>query len=231
MLRLYIGDKNYSTWSMRPWLVLQHFEIPFQEQLIPFDDFQLDSPFKQKILQINPTGKVPVLVDDDGAGNSIVVWDTLAICEYLVEKFPEKHLYPMDFQQRVRARCITAEMHSGFMTLRSTCEMNLDAKLHEVGAHLWQKHVTLRAEVSRIEQIWQQRPQLNGFLCGDHFTIADGFYAPVVMRFLGYGLPVSKDSQQYMQQILAVPTVQQWIEEAQAEFRFVTCEEPYRKQT
>ncbi len=225
MLELFIGDKNYSTWSMRPWLVLQHFGIAFKEHLIPFDHFESDSQFKQSILKVNPTGKVPALLDDD-----FLVWDTLAICEYLAEKFPDQHLWPMEIKQRARARSISAEMHSSFMALRSTCEMNIEADLTQVGIELWQENIQLQQDVKRIEQLWSDRPTLDGFLCGDTFSIADAFYAPVVMRFVGYGIPISPSSQQYMQTILAVPAVQQWIHEAKAEFRFVACEEPYRAQ-
>lgn len=225
MLELFIGDKNYSTWSMRPWLVARHFEIPFQEHLIAFDHFEVNSQFKQSILKINPTGKVPALVDD-----GFLIWDSLAICEYLADKFPEKSLYPTDQKQRARARSLSAEMHSSFMVLRNTCDMNLDAQLQEIGARLWQENAKLQHDVKRIEQLWAERPEQDDFLCGDSFSIADAFYAPVVMRFVTYGIPVSQASQRYMQTILAVPAVQQWIAEAKTEFRFVACEEQYRTQ-
>ncbi|ENV17735.1 glutathione S-transferase family protein [Acinetobacter guillouiae] len=225
MLELFIGDKNYSTWSMRPWLVIQHFNIPFTEHLIPFDHFDIDSQFKQSILKINPTGKVPALVDD-----GFLIWDSLAICEYLAEKFPEKHLWPQDVKQRARARSMSAEMHSSFMALRSCCDMNLDADLKHIGAQLWQENLKLQQDVKRIEQLWSERPHPDSFLCADEFTIVDAFYAPVVMRFIGYGIAVSASSQRYIDKILAVPAVQQWIAEAYAEFRFVACEEQYRSQ-
>ena len=225
MLDLFIGNKNYSTWSMRPWLVLRHFDIAFAEHLIAFDDFKLDSPFKKTILAINPTGKVPALKDDE-----LLIWDSLAICEYLAEKFPEKQLWPRDQKQRARARSMSAEMHSSFMTLRSTCDMNLDADLSEVGAKLWAKKPQLQEDVKRIQALWAERPSQDGFLCGNEFSIADAFYAPVVMRFIGYGIPVSEDSQMYMQKILKLPAVQQWMAEAKAEYVFVACEEQYRVQ-
>lgn len=225
MLALFIGNKNYSTWSMRPWLVLKHFEIDFKEHLIPFDDFKLDSPFKKTILAINPTGKVPALKDDE-----LLIWDSLAICEYLAEAFPEKSLWPKDKKQRARARSMSAEMHSSFMTLRSTCDMNLDADLSEVGAKLWAENPQLQQDVKRIEALWAERPNQDGFLCGDEFSIADAFYAPVVMRFMGYAIPVSENSQIYMQKIFDLPAVQQWIAEAKAEHVFVACEEQYRTQ-
>lgn len=225
MLDLFIGNKNYSTWSMRPWLVLRHFDIAFAEHLIAFDDFKLDSPFKKTILAINPTGKVPALKDDE-----LLIWDSLAICEYLAEKFPEKQLWPRDQKQRARARSMSAEMHSSFMALRSACGMNLDADLSEVGAKLWLDNSQLQEDVKRIETLWSERPDPNGFLCGDMFSIADAFYAPVVMRFIGYGIPISEMNQIYMQKILKLAAVQQWIAEAKAEHVFVVCEEQYRSQ-
>ena len=225
MLDLKKKKKNYSTWSMRPWLVLKHFDIHFKEHLIPFDDFKLESPFKKTILTINPTGKVPALKDDE-----LLIWDSLAICEYLAETFPEKSLWPKDKKQRARARSMSAEMHSSFMTLRSTCDMNLDADLSEVGAKLWAKKPQLQEDVKRIQALWAERPSQDGFLCGNEFSIADAFYAPVVMRFIGYGIPVSEDSQMYMQKILKLPAVQQWMAEAKAEYVFVACEEQYRVQ-
>lgn len=223
MLDLFIGNKNYSTWSMRPWLVLRHFDIAFTEHLIPFDDFQLESPFKKTILAINPTGKVPALKDGD-----LLIWDSLAICEYLAEKFPEKQLWPQDQKQRARARSMSAEMHSSFMALRSTCGMNLDVDLSEVGAQLWLDHPQLQEDVKRIEALWAERPSQDGFLCGDVFSIVDAFYAPVVMRFIGYGIPISDYNQIYMQKILNLAAVQRWMTEAKAEHVFVACEEQYR---
>jgi glutathione S-transferase len=223
MLELFIGDKNYSTWSMRPWLVIEHFKIPFTEHLIPFDHFDLDSQFKQHILKINPAGKVPALLDD-----GFLIWDSLAICEYLAEKFPEKYLWPQALKQRARARSMCAEMHSSFGALRNACIMNIDADLKHIGMQLWQENPALQQDVSRVVQLWSERPKDDGFLCGEDFTIVDAFYAPVVMRFITYGIPVPDNSQRYIQKILDVPAVQKWIAEAQSEFRFVACEEQYR---
>lgn len=226
MLELYIGSKNYSSWSMRPWLVLQHFQIPFEEHLIAFDHFEIDSQFKQRILKINPTGKVPALVDDD-----FLIWDSFAICEYLAEKFHEKHLWPKDVKQRARARAMSAEMHSSFMSLRSCCGMNIVADLKDVGRQLWHENSGLQNDVQRIEQLWSERPTQTGFLCGDEFSIADAFFAPVVMRLITYGIPISESSRLYVEKILSVVAVQQWMEEAKNEFEFVACEEPYRTQS
>ncbi|ENX39981.1 glutathione S-transferase family protein [Acinetobacter courvalinii] len=224
MYQLFIGNKNYSTWSMRPWLLLKQAGIPFQEHLIRFDSFEADSQFKTEILKLNPTGKVPALVDGER-----VVWDTLAICEYLAEQHPEHALWPQDKSLRARARCISAEMHSSFQGLRNLCPMNVEADLTHIGLQLWSEHAQLRADVARIEQIWSQRPGDDSFLCGE-FSIADAFYAPVVMRFDCYQLPISASSQSYMQKILALPSVQQWIAEAKQEQQFVPFDEPYRQQ-
>ncbi|ENU28743.1 hypothetical protein F991_03325 [Acinetobacter sp. CIP-A165] len=223
MYTLFIGNKNYSTWSMRPWILLKQAGISFQEHLIQFDDFELDSPFKTEILKLNPTGKVPVLVDGD-----VTVWDSLAICEYVAEQSPEKNLFPQDKKLRARARCISAEMHSSFQSLRNLCPMNIEADLAHIGQKLWAEHDQLRADVARIEQIWSERPSEDSFLCGE-FSVADAFYAPVVMRFVCFQFPVSASSQAYMQKILSLSSVQQWIAEAKQEQMFVLVDEPYRQ--
>lgn len=225
MFELYIGNKNYSSWSMRPWLVLKHFHIPFEEHLVAFDDFQIDHEFKQTMLKVSPTGKVPTLKHDD-----LVVWDSLAICEYLVEQFPHLNLWPIGLAQRAQARAICAEMHSSFQTLRTLCGMNIEADLAEIGKKHWLEQPQLQIDVHRIEGIWASRPQLAKFLFGNEFTIADAFFAPVVMRFLNYQLPVSENAQTYMKHMLTIPAIQQWISEAKAEKMFLEFQEPYRKQ-
>ncbi len=128
MIQLYIGNKNYSSWSMRPWVLLKQANIDFEEVFVRFDSFSPDSKFKATIKTINPVGKVPVLVH-----NGLAVWDTLAIAEYVAEQFPEKNLWPTERTARARARSVCAEMHSGFMGLRSACPMNIEAHLPEVG--------------------------------------------------------------------------------------------------
>ena len=210
-MQLLIANKNYSSWSMRPWLVLKAFDLPFEEVMIAFSAQPHGGEFKQKVLSINPNGKVPVLLDDGQ-----MIWDSLAICEYLAEKFPQLPLWPADAALRIRARCISAEMHSGFMCLRSQCGMNIRADLKALGAKLWAEDEGLRKDVARIEQIWTSRPSLDRFLCGA-FSIADAFYAPVVMRLKTYGLPVSDSAQRYMALMMAHPAVQQWVQSAVAE--------------
>ncbi|WP_180171680.1 glutathione S-transferase family protein [Acinetobacter sp. YH12023] len=211
MMQLYIANKNYSTWSMRPWLVLHAFNLPFQEILIPFSEEADGGAFKQQMLALHANGKVPLLQHD-----GMMIWDSLAICEYLAEQFQDLPLWPKDPAQRAWARSICAEMHSSFMQLRSLCSMNLQADYGHHGQRLWSEHAELRAEVTRIEQIWSSRPAVDGFLCGE-FSIADAFFAPVVTRLQTFQLPVSDNTQRYMQKILQHPSVVAWITAAQLE--------------
>ena len=155
--------------------------------------------------------KCPLLQHD-----GVMIWDSLAICEYLAEQFQELPLWPKDATQRAWARSICAEMHSSFMQLRSLCSMNLQADYGRHGQRLWSEHAELRAEVTRIEQIWSSRPAVDGFLCGE-FSIADAFFAPVVTRLQTFQLPVSDNTQRYMQKILQHPSVVAWITAAQLE--------------
>ncbi|BFM36653.1 glutathione S-transferase family protein [Acinetobacter towneri] len=224
MMQLYIANKNYSSWSLRPWLVLKAFHLPFEEIQINFPTERGQGNFKQQVLAVNPNGKVPALLHD-----GLLVWDSLAICEYLAEQFPEQALWPRNAQQRAWARSICAEIHSGFTDLRSLCGMNIRANLAEVGAKLWQEHAALRQDVARIEQIWATRSTVGGFLCGE-FSIADAFYAPVVTRFMTYALPVSAESQQYMQRVMQHPAMQAWIQAALQEPMWVNYLEPYQSQ-
>ena len=224
MLQLYIGNKNYSSWSMRPWVLLRQAGIPFEEVLARFDSFDPDSKFKATIAGISPTGKVPVLVDGD-----LTIWDTLAIAEYLAETYPEKHLWPQDKTARARARSVCAEMHSGFTALRGACPMNIEAHLPEVGALIWRDKPAVRADVQRLVDMWSGLLEQHGgpMLFGD-FSIADAFYAPVCMRLHSYGLPVPEHIQVYVQRVRALPGVKAWIDGALAEADFREFEEPYR---
>jgi glutathione S-transferase len=225
MRKLYIGNKNYSSWSMRPWVLLTQAGIPFEEVRVRFDSFDAGSAFKQAVGAQNPVGKVPVLVEDDG----FAVWDTLAIAETLAEQFPEKQLWPADPRARARARSVCAEMHSGFGALRSACGMNIEARLPEVGAILWRDHAGVRADVARIVQIWQSLlAEHGGPMLFGRFGIADAFYAPVVMRLKTFSLPVPDDVAAYMERVCALPGVAAWIEGALAEQDFRPFEEPYR---
>lgn len=224
MLSLYIGNKNYSSWSMRAAVLLDAFGLAHTEHKLEFDDFSADGVFKQSIGKISAAGKVPVLVDGD-----ITVWDSLAIAEYVAEAHPEKALWPQDKANRAHARAITAEMHSGFQALRNACPMNIEADLAEVGQGLWQENAGLRADVAYLEAMWGELlADGREFLFGS-FCIADAFYAPVVMRLKGYGLPVNGVTQAYMARIQAHPAVDKWLQAALQEKLFVAIDEPYRQ--
>ena len=223
-LKLYIGNKNYSSWSMRPWVLLTQAGIPFEEVMLRFDAFTPDSNFKAALRDLSPTGKVPVLVDGD-----LVVWDTLAIAEYLAEQFPEKALWPRDKAARARARSLCAEMHSGFTGLRSHCPMNIEASLPAVGALVWRDQPAVRADLARLVAMWQQCLDAHGgpMLFGD-FSVADAYYAPICMRLRSYALPLPADVSAYVERVCALPGVQAWVDGALAEQDFLDFEEPYR---
>ena len=226
MLKLYIGNKNYSSWSMRPWVLLTQAGIEFEEIIVRFDSFDEGSEFRKQISTVSPVGKVPVL-DDDG----FKVWDTLAIAEYLAERFPEKNLWPQGVQARARARSICAEMHSGFAALRGACPMNIEADLASAGQLIWRDKPAVRADVARLVAMW--RELLAGhegpMLFGD-FCIADAFFAPVCMRLKNYALPVPDDIAAYLDRLCAMPGVKSWMDGALAENDFREFEEPYRLQ-
>lgn len=228
MLTLYIANKNYSSWSMRPWVLMKQKGIEFNEVMVPIDSFDPDSEFKKQLAAVSPVAKAPVLVDGSD-GEPIVIWDSMAIVEYLAERFPSLKLWPEDFRQRAEARCICAEMHSGFQALRSACIMNIDASLSEAGALIWRDNAGVRADIARIVQMWQGLLSRHGgpMLFGE-FSIADAFYAPVVMRMKTYALPVPDEVKAYMQRVIVLPGVQAWIQEALAEDGFVVVDEPYR---
>ena len=224
MLQLLIANKNYSSWSMRPWVLMRQAGIAFEEVMVPFDDFEPTSAFKQRVLALNPVGKVPVLVD-----GSLAVWGSLAIAETLAERFPEKRLWPADPAARARARSICAEMHAGFTSLRTHCPMNIEASLPEIGALAWRDKPGVRADVARLQAMWEGLLQEHGgpMVFGE-FSIADAYYAPVCMRLRTYALPVSDTVRAYVDRVTALPAVAEWIADALAEKRFVIEDEPYR---
>ena len=230
-LQLYIGNKNYSSWSMRPWVLLTQSGIPFEEIMVRFDSFDAGSTFKKQLKGVNPVGKVPALLDDGFA-----VWDTLAIAEYLAEKFPEKRLWPADAKQRARARSVCAEMHSGFGALRSHCPMNIEASLPDTGRLIWRDQAGVRADMARLCGLWgdllasQPERQADGSpsLLFGHFTIADAYFAPVCMRLKTYALPLPADLAAYVDRVCSLPGVQAWVQGALAEHDFLDFEEPYR---
>lgn len=225
MLQLFIGNKNYSSWSMRPWVLMHQMGIEFEEVPVRFDSFEDGSEFKRRIGSVSPVRKVPALVDD-----GFVVWDSLAICEYLAERFPEKNLWPKDAKLRARARSVCAEMHSGFGALRSACPMNIEADLRAIGEIIWRDNAAVRTDLHRINVMWSELLALHpdgGYLFGS-FGIADAFFAPVCMRLKSYALPLPADVSAYVERIAETPGVHAWIVGALAEKDFLDFEEPYR---
>ncbi len=206
-LKLVIGNKNYSSWSMRPWLALRANNIAFEEIFVPLYTGAAD---KQRILDVTRSGKVPALVDGD-----ITVWDSLSIIEYLAERFPQARLWPEERADRAHARSISAEMHSGFMALRNECPMNLHRPIKPVALS-----DDARGNIARVQQIWSECRQRHGksgpFLFGT-FGGADAMFAPVVYRFHTYAIEVTPDVADYMQTTLAHPAVQEWTRAGLAE--------------
>jgi glutathione S-transferase len=224
MLQLVIGNKNYSSWSMRPWVLMRHFGIPFDEIKLRFD-FTPGSAYYRELARYTPAGQVPVLLIDGFA-----VWDTLAICEALADAQPRLALWPRDALQRARARSLAAEMHAGFPALRNQCPMNIEAELPEVGARMFAAEATLQRELARIDSLWSGQLAASGgpFLFGA-FGAVDAYYAPVAARVRGYALPVSAPARAYVERLWASPGVAAWVADALAEQDFLDFEEPYRQ--
>jgi len=213
-LKLVIGNKNYSSWSMRPWVVLTAFGIPFEEIRIGLDRADTTA----RISAFSAAGRVPVLID----GN-LTVWDSLAICEYVAERFAPLPLWPQDTAARAVARSVCAEMHAGFADLRSQMSMNIRASLPGQG------HTpAAQADIGRICEIWETCLANFGhrqFLFGD-FSIADAYFAPVVMRFRTYAVSLAPALQAYADRVAAHPAVARWISEALAETEVIQKYEP-----
>jgi len=209
---------------MRPWVLMTHFGLPFEEVKIPLDYREPDSEFKRRVGALSPALRVPVLVDGD-----LAIWDSLAIVEYLAERFPQQPLWPRDARARARARSVCAEMHSGFGALRSNFSMNIEARLPEVGARVLAEDAAARADLERVTALWEDALAASGgpFLFGG-FSIADAFFAPVVTRLQTYGLPASSGATAYMDRVLASPAVAAWVRDALAEKNFRASAEPYR---
>src|SRR2546421_9864889 len=207
MLKLVIGNKNYSSWSMRPWLALRANNIPFDEVFIPLYTGEAD---KKRILSFTHSGKVPALIDDD-----VTVWDSLAIIEYVAERFPQARLWPEDPARRAHARSISAEMHSGFAALRNECGMNLHRPVRAIASS-----ADACADINRIQQIWTKCRERYGkfgpFLFGN-FGGADAMFAPVVHRFRTYAIEVAPEVQAYMDTMMSLPAFQEWTRAALAE--------------
>lgn len=203
MLILYIGNKNYSSWSLRPWVLMHALDIPFEERVEPF----LPGSNWEAFRRFSPSGKVPALVTPLGT-----VWDSLAITEFLAEQY--KSVWPVDPAARLWARCACAEMHSSFFTLREMCSMSCGVRIR-----LREMSPALHKDIARVDELWCEGLEKFGgpFLAGDRFTAVDAFYAPVVFRVQTYDLPLSERAQQYLQHMLAHPSMQQWYKEALAE--------------
>ena len=223
-LRLLIGNRNYSSWSMRAWVLMREAGIPFDEVMVRFDGFEADSAFKTSLSRVGVAGRVPVLIDED-----LAVWDSLAIAEYLAERFPDRGLWPEDRRARARARSVCAEMHSGFEALRGACPMNIEASLPEVGARILRENAGVVTDLERLARIWGDCLEDSGgpMLFG-RFSVADAFFAPVAMRLRTYGLPVPGPQEAYVARLAALPAVREWIGSALAERDFRPFEEPYR---
>jgi glutathione S-transferase len=218
-MKLVIANLNYSSWSVRPWLLLKQLGIPFEQEKLSFND----PTFKARVLAINPAGLVPVLVDGD-----VTVWDSLAIVEYLAEKFPDRGVWPAERVARARARSICAEMHSCFRALRSRLGMNCELHLP--------MHVLdgpTRRDVARICEAWADAarfaPAAAGPFLFGAFSAADAYFAPIVSRFLTYEIAVPDAARRYMATIMALPATQEWQALARAEHDWYAPDEPYRE--
>ena len=202
-MKLYIANKNYSSWSLRPWVLMREKGIAFQEIITPFSDHGEVSPF----INFSPTCKVPCL-DDGGT----LVWDSLAICEYLAENTPG--CWPAERVARAWARSAAAEMHSSFQTLRTQCQMNCGVRVT-----LNKIDDGLRADVDRVSALWCEGLQRFGgpYLAGQTYTIVDAFFAPVIFRVQSYGLSLAAPAQAYAKHVLSLPSMRQWYDEAMRE--------------
>lgn len=203
MLELYIANKNYSSWSLRPWLLMKVQDIPFTEKLVPFGGLPGHVDFKT----FSPSGRVPCLVDGD-----VVVWDSLAILEYLAERHPR--VWPADAAARAWARSASAEMHSGFSDLRTMCGMNVGIR-----ATLKTTPAPLLADIARIADLWRDGLARFGgpFLAGPEFTAVDAFFAPVTFRAMTYGLDFGPEGNAYAAMIRDLPAMRGWYEAGLAE--------------
>ncbi len=222
-MKLYIGNKNYSSWSMRPWVLMRALGIPFEEVMVRFDGFDDDSMFKTTMSGLHPAASVPMLED-----NGVVIADTMAITEYLAETYPDMGVWPADAAARHQARVLAAVMHSGFHAIRTHCIMNIEADLPDIGAKLMRDQPALTGELARLETLLGPHIIEGGDFLFGAFSAADAFYAPVMSRLTTYHLPISDALDAYRQRVLASPAIQDWVTDALAEQDFLDFEEPYR---
>ena len=205
MYRLHIGNKNYSSWSLRPWILMTELGIGFEEAITPFDE---GSNWK-KFRSFSPNGMVPCLIDTD---NDFPIWDTLAISEYLADN--NKNVWPDNASARAWARCASAEMHSGFSQLRNLCPMNCALRIE-----LYDMVEPLKSDLERIEELWTQGLNLfsGPYLAGDKYSAVDAFYAPVVFRIRTYGFTFNQQVTEYIERILSLNSMKKWDQQAIAE--------------
>jgi glutathione S-transferase len=200
MRLLVIGNKNYSSWSLRPWLLMRHFGLPFEERRLALDSAE----FRREIGQLSPSRRVPVLHDD-----GLVVWDSLAICEYVNEALLDGRGWPGEIKARALARAAAAEMHSGFAALRSQLPMNCARRPDG-----YRGNADVQADVDRVQALWGElrarHASAGPFLCGE-FGIVDAMFAPVVIRFTGYGIELDTVASGYVDSMMALPAMQEWI--------------------
>ncbi len=215
-MKLIIGNKNYSSWSLRPWILLKFFDIPFDEVLIPL----YAGNYKVEILKYSSNGKVPILIND-----TVKVWDSLAICEYVAELFPEKSMWPQKIEDRAFARSISQEMHAGFVSLRTHMPMNLRGTYPGRG-----RTPEVEKDIARIIDIWstcRRQCQAQGPFLFGHFTVADAMFAPVVTRFRTYGVSLEGLAFDYSRAILGLPAFQEWQAAGVKEPWFIKASEIY----
>ncbi len=211
MFTLYIANKNYSSWSLRPWVLMRMLEIPFEERLVPFTANSNWEEFRR----FSPSGKVPALVVGGGTKNTEergTIWDSLAIAEFLAEQYTT--VWPEPRMTRAWARSAAAEMHSGFGALREGCSMScaVEIRLHE-------QSDALRRDIARINELWSEGLTRFGgpFLAGDQFTAVDAFFCPVAFRVQTYGLTLEPAAAAYAQRLLALPPMREWMQSAKEE--------------
>jgi len=217
-LTLFIGNRNYSSWSLRPWLLMRQLGLRFEERkLALFTD-----EFRRELAAVTPAGRVPVLVAD-----GFPVWDSLAIAEFLADAYPELGVWPRDAKARARARCVCAEMHAGFQALRGRMPVNIEARFPGLGLN-----PQVQADIDRIASMWSglrsEHAAGGPFLFG-RFSAADAFYAPVITRFDTYGVELDPVCEEYRKAVHALPAMREWIAAALEERTFVAEDEPYRR--
>ncbi|EOO02595.1 putative glutathione s-transferase protein [Phaeoacremonium minimum UCRPA7] len=202
---LFVANKNYSSWSMRPWVLMRAFDIPFEEKVYMFEQTEVQEAFSD----FSPSGKVPCLHDSSVGKKGLAVWDSLAIIEYLAEREPEKGIWPTEVVSRSFARCAAAEMHSGFNAIRNEMGMNVGIRVE-----LGEPSKALKRDLERLDALWTEGLTKFGgpWLAGDKFSAADAFFAPVATRLQTYGVNLSELSMTYAKKLLEMPASREWIE-------------------